>query len=247
MSYFASRSAALGTPSKEVVEALFYHFAPELVQRAIPDAWALAQPDVILNARHELAVEALSGALRFKSYEKELRILATQLLEIARALPISGRALYAAHLNLDWGNSSELMLFGASTLLREHRGDSHNAALSAYGIDGVQSHLLQIATGAVTHDVIFPLRGWPEEAWNDGFERLISNGILSTYSTAQNPILTDLGQTVKHQIELQTDNNSNPWSSLPQYQLESLQSSLSEVSDRVKSYVGFPVNNPIGV
>ncbi|TAN30137.1 MAG: hypothetical protein EPN30_01215 [Actinomycetota bacterium] len=247
MSYFASRSAALGTPSEEVVEALFYHFSPALVQRAIPDAWQLAQPGEILEARHQLAVEAIYGALGQRSSDNELRILATQLLDIARSLPLSGRALYAAHLNIDWENSSELMLFGASTLLREHRGDSHNAALGANGIDGVQSHLLQIASGAVTHDVIFPLRGWSKEAWDDGFNRLTSNGVLSTYSTPQNPILTDLGQRLKHQIELQTDNNSDPWSALPLSRMKSLQASLVVVSEKVKSYVGFPVNNPIGV
>ena len=214
MSYFASRSAALGTPSKEVVEALFYHFAPAMVARAIPDAWNLSSPELILNVRNEIAMQTISGGIRGTPPEKELDNLSAHLLEIASSLPKGGRALYAAHLNLHWEQSSELMLFGAATLLREHRGDTHNAALAAHGIDGVQSHLLQIAAGVVTHDVIFPTRGWSEDAWKDGLERLMSNGLLSQHSTPENPILTELGRLIKQQVEIQTDNHSNPWTAM---------------------------------
>ena len=42
MGYIASRSAALGTPSPEVVVALFHGFAPRLIGRALPDAWSMA-------------------------------------------------------------------------------------------------------------------------------------------------------------------------------------------------------------
>ncbi len=247
MSYFASRSAALGTPSAEVVEALFYHFAPALVKRAIPTSWELAKPDEILKVRHEIAFDAIRNGVGSTLDKNEMAQLAKELLEAAISLPISGRVLYAAHLNVDWGQSSEQLLFGAATLLREHRGDTHNAALAAQGIDGVQSHLLQIAAGAVTHDVIFPTRGWSVEAWNEGFHKLLSAGILSGYSTPQNPILTELGQSVKHRIETQTDQNSNPWTSMESSRLIRLRDRLAIVSMQVKKYVGFPVNNPIGV
>src|SRR5690349_21479137 len=58
MGYFASRSAALGTPSPRVVTALFYGFAPRLVERALPDAWAFADPARVLGTRLELARSA---------------------------------------------------------------------------------------------------------------------------------------------------------------------------------------------
>ena len=41
MSYFAARSAALGTPGPKLVTALFHGFSPQLVARALPDAWSL--------------------------------------------------------------------------------------------------------------------------------------------------------------------------------------------------------------
>ncbi len=247
MSYFASRSAALGTPSAEVVEALFYHFAPAMVKRAIPDAWGLASPHEILRVRLEIAIDAIQNGIEGLVSKTELDLMASRLYDIAVSLPISGRALYAAHLTVDWGDSPAARLFGAATLLREHRGDTHNAALATHGIDGVQSHLLQIAAGVVTHDLIFPTRGWSVETWNDGFEKLLSTGILSTYSTSRQPILTDLGRDVKNQIEARTDSNSNPWFSLDGSRLADIRTGLAKISAGVRSYVGFPASNPIGV
>ena len=37
--YFASRAAPMGAVSADVVIATFFNFNPELVRRAIPDAW----------------------------------------------------------------------------------------------------------------------------------------------------------------------------------------------------------------
>ncbi|HUS21330.1 MAG TPA: hypothetical protein VMZ66_04870, partial [Aeromicrobium sp.] len=57
MSYFAQRSAALGTPDAKTVTALVHGCAPRLVERALPDAWSLADRDEILAARLKLAVD----------------------------------------------------------------------------------------------------------------------------------------------------------------------------------------------
>src|SRR5580658_6741819 len=49
--YFASRSAAMGAVSAEVVVSTFFNFNPELVRSAIPAAWNIASPGAILTAR----------------------------------------------------------------------------------------------------------------------------------------------------------------------------------------------------
>src|SRR5579883_3046917 len=59
MGYFASRSAPLGSVSAAVVTALFYHFHPAMVARALPDAWSIASPEQILQARLQAADVAL--------------------------------------------------------------------------------------------------------------------------------------------------------------------------------------------
>src|SRR6266508_3192005 len=50
MSYFGTRAAPLGPVPAEVVTALFYHFHPSMVRRAIPDAWSYASPDALTEA-----------------------------------------------------------------------------------------------------------------------------------------------------------------------------------------------------
>src|SRR3712207_6716759 len=59
--YFASRAAALGTPAPRLVTALFYGFAPRMVERALPRAWELADRARVLEVRRELARSVLAG------------------------------------------------------------------------------------------------------------------------------------------------------------------------------------------
>src|SRR3954462_15965486 len=60
MSYFGCRAAPLGAATAPVVTALFYNFRPQMVARAIPDAWSYATPAALLDAR----LAAIDGAMR---------------------------------------------------------------------------------------------------------------------------------------------------------------------------------------
>ena len=55
--------------------------------------------------------------------------------------PTEGRALYAGLRALDVPEEPVARLWHAATLLREHRGDCHNAALLAHGIGGTEAHV----------------------------------------------------------------------------------------------------------
>jgi hypothetical protein len=61
--YFASRAAALGTPSPELVTATFAGFAPAFVARAVPGVWAIASAETLLRVRRDGATAALRRAL----------------------------------------------------------------------------------------------------------------------------------------------------------------------------------------
>src|SRR5438270_7955164 len=61
--YFASRAAAMGPVSAEVVIATFFNFNPDLVRAGIPAAWHTTTTDKMLAARLEAADAALRGAL----------------------------------------------------------------------------------------------------------------------------------------------------------------------------------------
>ena len=147
MSYFAQRSAALGTPDAKTVTALFHGFAPPLVERALPDAWYLADRDEILAARLKLAVDHLTPAIDPAALETDVARLAKDLEAIVDGLDFAGRALAAAHANLPRPNDPLERLWWTATVLREYRGDSHVAILVAAGLDGAAANALAVADG----------------------------------------------------------------------------------------------------
>src|SRR6187399_2855969 len=49
--YFAGRAAPLGLAAAEVVDALFYNFAPGEVARHIPKVWGTTTPEAAIAAR----------------------------------------------------------------------------------------------------------------------------------------------------------------------------------------------------
>ena len=96
MGYFASRAAALGPASPELVTAVFFNFHPALVARALPDAWTLASPEDVVAARLETADVALRRLIPGhvgSPAEAEAAALAREAVE---APALSGRPLFAA-------------------------------------------------------------------------------------------------------------------------------------------------------
>src|SRR5579859_1401505 len=63
MGYFACRAAPMGPVTAAVVEATFFNFHPGRVRRAIPDAWSIASPATVLQARAAAAAAALRRLL----------------------------------------------------------------------------------------------------------------------------------------------------------------------------------------
>src|SRR3954470_7823687 len=57
--YFAGRAAPLGLVAAEVVDALFYNFAPGEVARHIPKVWRTTSPEAPLAARRTGCTRAL--------------------------------------------------------------------------------------------------------------------------------------------------------------------------------------------
>jgi predicted transcriptional regulator len=246
MGYFATRSASLGTPGKDLVRSIFYHFSPDLVGRAIPDAWKYTTSEQLMNTRMEVAHQMLSN---FESHfqDSALRSDIDLLLEISRSLPCEGRPLFASLRGPDWETSPHLKIFGAVTLLREHRGDTHSAALASQNISGAQSNILQIANRAVSFEVISPNRGWSDQSWTEAMQDLKDRGIITNESTNQQPELTQKGQQIKNSIENLTDESSNPWSKISAQKLHDLIELLTPISDAVKESGLFPKENAIGL
>ncbi|BBY16163.1 hypothetical protein MLIT_17550 [Mycolicibacterium litorale] len=198
MGYFAARSAPLGRVPADVVTAIFYNFAPERVAKALPAAWDVAPPAAALQAREESAAAALAGCgVRDTD---DVRTAAALLAKAARVLPVDGRPLYAANRALDWPQDPVAILWHATTLLREHRGDGHVALLAAAGVSGRECNVLHAAAGRVPREMIMRSRDYDDAQWQHHTERLADRGLLDRAGD-----LTEAGRRFKQDIEDATD------------------------------------------
>src|SRR3954454_7780310 len=164
--YFASRSAAFGQVPAEVVIATFYNFAPAQVRNAIPSVWEVTTPEAVLDARLDGADAALRRMLSDAVDSDEMRRAAELAREATTALDVVGRPLYAAHAALPWPEPAHLQLWHAATLLREHRGDGHIAALVLEGLTGLEAAVSYSSLSAgMPEDLLRGTRGYSEEEW----------------------------------------------------------------------------------
>jgi hypothetical protein len=200
--YFASRSAALGQVPAEVVIATFYNFSPASIHKAIPSAWEVTTPAAILEARYAGTSDAylrILGADVLAS--DEMAEAAALAREATTVLRNEGRPLYAAHASLDWPEPAHLQLFHAQTLLREHRGDGHIAALVVAGLDAVEALVTYAPSGpALPPDVLKATRAWSDVEWNAAIDRVRDRGLVDADGT-----LTTAGVELRTTIEAQTD------------------------------------------
>jgi hypothetical protein len=202
MGYFASRSAAMGAAPAEVVIATFFNFSPALINRALPAAWEIASPVDVLAARRHAVDESLRRAWGEGIGGAEVREaanLARLAAERACERP-QGRPLFAAHAALEWPDDPHLILWHAQTLLREFRGDGHVALLFTEGLDGLGALITHSATGAIAAESLRTSRGWSEQEWGDGVERLREQGWLAADAT-----LNEDGRRRRQSIEDRTD------------------------------------------
>lgn len=212
MCYFAGRAAAMGAVGPGVVAATFYNFNPELVAKHIPRAWSLASPEAVVSARVQSADAALRRLLGAElATSPEIAEAAELARTAALACTGEGRALYAGHADLPWPTEPLLVLWHAITLLREHRGDGHIAALLAAGISGIEALVTHTATGhGFTAAAAQKSRGWSEQQWRQTEDNLRARGLLDEDGT-----LSEAGATVRADVESATDEMAlAPWVAL---------------------------------
>src|SRR6478735_4750574 len=93
--YFAGRAAPLGLVPAEVVDALFYNFAPGEVARHIPKVWSTTTPDAAIAARRLGCVKALRRILGDRLDGPDVARATGLLTEAATSAPYEGRPMYA--------------------------------------------------------------------------------------------------------------------------------------------------------
>ncbi|MDT9692118.1 hypothetical protein Q5762_28065 [Streptomyces sp. P9(2023)] len=129
----------------------------------------------------------------------------------AEAAVTAGRPLAAANAELPWPDAPHLVLWQAATILREHRGEGHLAALLAAGLDPVESLVSFAAVGAAS-EATFASRGWSEPDWAAASARLTARGLLAADGGGE---VTDAGRALRAEVELRTDElAAAPWAAL---------------------------------
>jgi hypothetical protein len=112
-----------------------------------------------------------------------------------------GRPLYSANADLPVPEEPHLALWHAATLLREHRGDGHIAALAAAGLSGIEALVLHNATGTTVVSAVFKrTRGWSDQQWSAARDALRERGLLDDAGE-----ITPAGTALRGDVESLTD------------------------------------------
>ncbi|MFD4942063.1 hypothetical protein ACFWNT_05870 [Streptomyces sp. NPDC058409] len=216
-SYFAWRAAPLGEVDTDRVAGTFYSFSPAMVREYVPAAWSVASSGAVLAARTRAVDRAYRGLLGEQVAGPELAEAAALVRRVAEAADTAGRPLAAANAALFWPEEPHLVLWQAATILREHRGDGHVAALAGAELDPVESLVSFAAIGAALPEV-FASRGWGEEEWQAARQRLVKRGLLTGDGTA-----AEAGRALRTEVERRTDEAAAaPWRALGEEERERL-------------------------
>jgi hypothetical protein len=206
--YFASRSAPLGAVTPATVVATFFNFRPALVESAMAGVWDRVAPAAVLAARVEAATAALRRLVG-DGFDPDglarAAALAGRAAEEA-GLRCEGRPLAAAHAALPWPEDPLAALWHAQSVLREYRGDGHLAALVTHDLDAVAALVLHAATGEVPVHLLRATRGWTDDEWGDGVDRMRAAG----WVTGDGSALTPAGSDLRQRIEDLTDRLAAP-------------------------------------
>jgi hypothetical protein len=203
--YFAGRAAPLGLAPAGVVHAVFYNFADGEVARHIPWVWGKTTPEEAIAVRERgsaAALRQLIGELADSSGLVRAADLATR---AAVSAPTEGRALYAGLRALDVPEEPVARLWHAATLLREHRGDGHNAALVAHGIGGTEAHVLLALSLGMRAEEFGRIHHLPKARLAAVVDGLRGRGLVDAAGG-----FTDAGRETKERIEALTDELAAP-------------------------------------
>jgi hypothetical protein len=122
-------------------------------------------------------------------------------------------------------------LWHAATLLREHRGDGHNAVLVAHGIGGTEAHVLLALSLGMRPEKFGRIHHLPSTHLAAVIDGLHNRGLVDAAGG-----FTDSGRQIKRRIETATDELAAPaYDVLGANELEELITELEPIAAAVKA------------
>ncbi|KAB8188210.1 MarR family transcriptional regulator [Microbispora catharanthi] len=230
--YFAGRAAPLGPAPAEVVHAVFYNFADGEVARHIPWVWGKITPQEAITVREQGSTAALRQMIGELADSPGLVRAADLATRAAVSAPTEGRPLYAGLRALDVPEEPVARLWHAATLLREHRGDGHNAALLAHGIGGTEAHVLIAVSLGMRAEEFGRIHHLPKARLTAVVDGLRGRGLVDAAGG-----FTDAGRETRQRIEALTDELAAPaYDVLSADELDELAAGLEPIAAAVWAF-----------
>ena len=224
--YFAGRAAPLGVVPAEVVDALFYNFAPGEVARHIPKVWRTTTPEAAITARRAGCVKALRRILGGHVDSPAFARAAELLTKAATSAPFEGRPMYAALRAVPIPDDAVARLFHAASLLREHRGDGHIAALMVEGVGGLEAHVLSALDMGLPAERFGRIHHLPAAQLS-----AVIGGVRDRGLIGDDGWLSEEGRAVKQRVEAVTDDlAAKPYECLEPEELDELTATLEPLA-----------------
>ena len=198
--YVRGRAAAVGAATAPVVISAFAWFEPGLIESAYHAGPADLTPADLNRTRSA----ATGASLRAVRPDADPSWLADTLTAATAAGASLGRCLFSARRAQIPPSDPFERLWWASETLRDHRGDSHIAAVAVAGVGPVEMNILtELALGGQLGSYT-ATRGWSPAAIEDAARTLRRCGWLSGGD------LTAEGRNVRTSIERDTDRLDAP-------------------------------------
>ncbi|MFF9012712.1 hypothetical protein ACF09C_07010 [Streptomyces sp. NPDC014870] len=198
----ASRSAAMGAVGAGTVAAAFFNYNVEMLAQHLPAVWDIASPAEVGAARLRTVDRTLRRLLGEEAIASaEMAEAAELALRATEACTRHARPLYSAHADLPVPEAPHLRYWHSATLLREHRGDGHLAALLTLDLDPLEAMVSHTATGlGMNPRLALGARGWRRADWDAAADRLRGRGLLDAEGE-----LTAEGTALREELEERTD------------------------------------------
>jgi hypothetical protein len=200
--FHAARVAALGDVVPELAIAVFPQMAPRAVAAAAERLRQVSSPAQVIEARGGGAHASLQRILGPEADGIEL--LAVLLRGACDAVTTGGRPFAAALLGHGWTGDPLADARHAAEVLREVRGDAHNATWLGRGFTAPQIHILTEHWYGLTGCGFRHVWGWTRAELDAAAQQLVDAGFTDSDG------LTKRGRDVREEIEDATDEQMLP-------------------------------------